>query len=69
MEKVDIKIGTNTYTDVSIINVDKADGGKANFIYDGITFPYEIKDNLTNHSINSLVSSNEPIIITSIELR
>ena len=69
MSTVNVKIGDNIYNYVSTINVDKAEGGSANFIYEGNIFPYVIKDTFTNYSINSLVSSNEPILTTSIELR
>ena len=68
MEKVDLKIGTATYSDVSVINIDKADGGTANFIYEGITAPYRIKSSFTNYNVNSKVTYNEPKITTSIKL-
>ena len=35
MKTVNIKIGKTTYSDVSVLNVDKASGGTANFIYEG----------------------------------
>ena len=66
MEKVDIKIGTNTYSDVSVINVDKADGGTANFIYDGIIAPYKIKSSFKNYNVKSKVTYTEPKITTDI---
>lgn len=68
MEKVNIKIGQTTYSDVSVINVDKASGGTANFVYEGITFPYVIKDTLTNYGVTSRLTNNTKLI-TSIELR
>lgn len=67
MEKVDIKIGKNTYSGVSIINVDKADGGTADFVYGGITDPYIIIGTFTNYNVTSKGTFNEPKITTSIE--
>ena len=68
MEKVDIKIGATTYSGVSIINVDKADGGTADFVYGGITDPYIIIETFTNYNVTSKGTINEPKITTSIEL-
>ena len=68
MKKVDIKIGENIYSGVSTINVDKAAGGTADFVYGGITDPYIIIETFTNYNVASKGTLNEPKITTSIEL-
>lgn len=68
MDKVNIKLGQNIYNDVSIINVDKAEGGTANFVYDGINNPIQITSSIYQNTYKTTVNRT-PTITTTIELR
>ena len=67
MNKVDIKIGQSIYNDVAIINVDKADGSTANFLYEGLPKTINISTNIVDTNITSTISKTRTII-TSISL-
>ena len=69
MEKVNIKIGQTTYSDVSVLNVDKANGGSANFIYNGVVAPAKISTYMDSIGVTSRLRTHTPIINTKIELR
>lgn len=68
MATVDVKLGNNTYNNISTINVDKVGGGSANFIYEeNKNRPLVILTNTTTpQKFNSI--SGKTILNTSIEL-
>lgn len=68
MDKVNIKIGQIVYSDVSIINVDKADGGTANFVYDGVNNPIQLSSSIYQNTHKTTVNIT-PTFTTHIELR
>lgn len=68
MATVNVKLGSNIYNNISVINVDKAEGGSASFIYEeNKNRPLIITTNTTTIQKKNLISERV-VIRTSLEL-
>lgn len=67
MPNVNIKIGQSSYYNIAVINVDKVDGGTANFLYEGLPKTMNVSTNIVDTKVKSTISRTRTIT-TSISL-